>query len=400
MPAIPRPFIAASAAVVGTSAIALSPVAVTPPNLYGAPVIQAVQLTASTDWSDIYSRAGESANKLIDIWRQAPAPILEQIIANQISYLKQLPNFAGIAGQIQDNLQSAFAAPTAPDTSTLDGTHRTFYNLLPAIEQLPGIPELLQLKISPTGKQLLAFATTSLSGVLVGFAGPIVGPLLVLASGLESIRTDLGAATPDVAAAMSTLAGIPAAMTDAFLNGGQHVDLTALVKAVGPSIGVSFPDGVQVGIALGGLLSPGGSAFNALDFSYDNNLLGLFHIHVPLATGTPAGPIGSMMELGRAIAKAIGWQEPSSAAAAKSTAAKSLVAANEVPSSVVNSDTPTVSVPVSVATAAKAPAVKADKAIRAVPGSGSADRAAKKSPASAGSGKASSARAKSARAAG
>ena len=95
MPAIPRPFIAASAAVVGTSAIAMSPVAVTPPNLYAAPVIQAVQLTASTDWADIYSRAGQSANELLDIWRQAPAPILQQIIANQIAYLKQLPDLAG-----------------------------------------------------------------------------------------------------------------------------------------------------------------------------------------------------------------------------------------------------------------------------------------------------------------
>ena len=303
--------------------------------------------TATTDWADVFSQAGANAQALFDTWREAPAPILQQIAANLATYLMELPDLPGIAAQIQTNFQAALAAPLAPDTSTLDNTHRTFYELLPAVMQLPGIPDLLQLSISPTGKQLLAFSTTALSGVLLGMAGPVLGPLVVLASSLESIRTDLGAATPDVASAMSTLANIPAAMTDAFLNGGEHVDLTALAKAFGPAIGVSFPDGVEVGIALGGLLSPGGSIFNALDFAYDNDLLGVLHIHVPLATGNAVGPIGAMMEFGRTIAKAIGWEAPANPAAAQSAAAKSgLAAANEVPSSVVNSATPTVSVPI------------------------------------------------------
>ena len=296
MPAIPRPFIAAGVAVVGTSAIAMSPVLVPPLSLRAE---AAIQLTATTDWADVFSQAGANAQALFDTWREAPAPILQQIAANLARYLMELPDLPGIAAQIQAHFQAALTAPLAPDTSTLDNTHRTFYELLPAVMQLPGIPDLLQLSISPTGKQLLAFSTTALSGVLLGMAGPVLGPLVVLASSLESIRTDLGAATPDVASAMSTLANIPAAMTDAFLNGGEHVDLTALAKAFGPAIGVSFPDGVEVGIALGGLLSPGGSIFNALDFAYDNDLLGVLHIHVPLATGTAVGPIGAMMEFGQ-----------------------------------------------------------------------------------------------------
>ncbi|MBB3605532.1 hypothetical protein FHT40_005219 [Mycolicibacterium sp. BK556] len=387
MPAIPRPFIAAGVAVVGTSAIAMSPVVAPPPQIHAAP---AVQLIASTDWAQVLATAGENATDLFNTWRQAPAPILQQIAANLRTYLTELPDLPGITAQIQANLQNALAAPLAPDPSTLDTTHRTFYELLPAIEQLPGIPDLLQLSISPMGKRLLAFSTTALSGVLVGLAGPAIGPLLVLASSLESIRGDLTAATPDPASALATLAGIPAAMTDAFLNGGQHVDLTALVKAVGPAIGVSFPDGVQVGIALGGLLSPGGSAFNALDFAYDNDLLGVLHIHVPLATGTPAGPIGSMMEFARAIAKAIGWQAPASAAAAASTvspAARSLAAANEVPRSVVDSTTPTVSAPIT-GKAGTNRVVKADKGTRAESRS---DTAAKRPSTAAGSGKGSTA---------
>ncbi|KAA0110214.1 outer membrane porin GjpA [Mycolicibacterium sp. P1-5] len=387
MPAIPHPFIAAGVALVGTSAIALSPVTVPPPAMRSAP---AIQLAASTDWADIFTRAGQSAQQLFDSWRQAPAPILQQIIANQVSYLQQLPDFAAIATHIQTNLQAALAAPTAADPSTLDTVHRTFYELLPVVLQ---VPELLQLNISPLGRQLLAFSTSPLSGLILGMAGPVLGPLIVLASGLEAVRSKLTAPTPDVAGALSALTNIPAAMTDAFLNGGQHLDLTALATTFGPAIGVSFPAGVQVGIALGGLLSPGGSIFNTLDFAYDNNLLGL-PVHIPIATGTPVGAIAAFMNFTRAIARAIGWTAPAAAAAPAAaqgvTTQTGLAAASEVPRSVVNADTPTL-------TATLTPKAATSRDVKAGKGSATATHTtatAKRTPAAAGSGKGSSARAK------
>ncbi|WP_431237277.1 outer membrane porin GjpA [Mycolicibacterium aichiense] len=376
----------------GTSAIALSPVAVPPPSLYAEP---AIQLAASTDWADIFTRAGQNAQALLDTWQEAPAPILQQIVANQISYLKELPDFAAVANQIQSHLQAAIAAPTAPDLSTLDPTHGTFYQLLPAVLQLPGVPEALNLIISPTGRQLLGFSTTALSGLILGMAGPVLGPLIVLSSSVDAIRSELTAPTPDVAGALNTLTNIPAAMTDAFLNGGQHVDLTALATTFGPAIGVSFPAGVKVGIALGGLLSPGGSIFNALDFAYDNDLLGVLHIHVPLATGSPVGPIGAFMEFTRAIAKSIGWTAPATAtatAAARSAAAPSgLAPANEVPRSVL------ASVPTATVTTPITPKATTNREVKASKGSSAATRGhttVKRTPAAAGSGKGSSARAK------
>ena len=387
MYAVPRPLAAAGVALVGASAIAISPVSVAPPNIQVSP---AIELAASTDWADIFTRAGANAQALFDTWRQAPAPILQQIIANQISYLQELPDFAGIATQIQHNFQAALAAPLAPDLSTLDPTHGTFYNLLPAVLQLPGVPAALHLVISPTGEQLLAFSTSALSGLILGMAGPVLGPLIALQSGLDAVRADLTASTPDVAGALSTLGGIPAAMTDAFLNGGQHIDLTALAKTFGPAIGVSFPAGVQVGIALGGLLSPGGSIFNALDFAFDSNLLGV-HIHVPLATGTGVGPIGAFIHFTRTIAKAIGWTPPAGAATAQSvTTQTTLAAANEVPRSVVNSETPTLTAPVT-------PKATTNREVKVGKGGGTAARTnttAKRTPAAAGSGKGSSARTK------
>ncbi|WP_142391413.1 outer membrane porin GjpA [Mycobacterium sp. ENV421] len=393
MYAVPRPLVAATVAVVGASAIAISPVGPAGPAALDIHAAPAIQLAASTDLADIFTRAGQNTQALFDTWRQAPAPILQQIVANQIAYLKELPDFAAVADQIQTHLRAALAAPTAPDLSTLDSTHRAFYQLLPAVLQLPGVPDLLQLSISPTGKQLLAFSTTALSGVVLGMAGPVLGPLIVLSSSVDAIRAELTSPTPDVAAALNTLTNIPAAMTDAFLNGGQHVDLTALATTFGPAIGVSFPAGVKVGIALGGLLSPGGSIFNALDFAYDNDLLGVLHIHVPLATGSPVGPIGAFMEFTRAIAKSIGWTAPATAAAtARSAAAPSgLAAANEVPRSVL------ASVPTAAATTTIAPKATTKREAKASKGSSVAARGhttAKRTPAAAGSGKGSSARAK------
>ncbi len=330
MLATSRPFVAAGVAMVGATAIAISPV--TLPQL-DIRTEAAIHLTASPEWQDVLSTAGQNASALLNAWLAAPAPILQQIVANQQKYLSELPDLARIGSQLQANVQRALGVVSAADPTTLDGTHRTLYELLPAVLQLPGIPTLLQFTISATGQQLLAVSTTALSGVLLGLAGPVLGPLMVLQSSLGQIAAGVSAQTPDLAGAVSTLAAIPVAMTDAFLNGGQRVDLTALAQALGPSIGVTFPDGVQVGIALGGLLSPGGSIFNALDLAYDNNLLGVLHIHVPLATGTGVGPLGAMRELAEAIAKAIGWNGAPSTSAARSA----LAAADEVPASVLSS---------------------------------------------------------------
>ncbi len=86
-------------------------------------------------------------------------------------------------------------------------------------------------------------------------------------------------------------------MVGAFLNGGQVLDLTWLAPVLG------FPPLVtKFGLAMGGLLSPGGSLFNALDVAVtiEGDTL-----EIP---GVGAGPIGSLMGFDWAIASAIGWK--------------------------------------------------------------------------------------------
>jgi hypothetical protein len=188
----------------------------------------------------------------------------------------------------------------SPDPSTLDGAHRNFYNLLPYLEDFNLV------KLSPLGRLLVDFSTTSLSGVGLGLVGPVVGPAVVLGSNFNDAVSDLMAADPG--GALTTFANTPGQMLQAFLFGGVNVDITGLVAQLGPLIGVEFPPGISLGIVFGGLLSPGGSAFNSLDFNLQNTgVIGLpgVPIDAQLADGNPAGPFGSLADLAQVIGNGV-----------------------------------------------------------------------------------------------
>ncbi len=257
------------------------------------------------------------------------APVLQQIIANRIGYLQDLPDLPKILGEMQANLQAAANAFTAADPNTLDVAHQVVYALLPLVKEY--LSSLV--KISDTGMQLLAFATSPLSGVLLGLIGPGLGAALVLGENLNSIGADLAAA--DLGNALRTLIDTPAGMTDALLNGGGTVDITGLVTTFGPLIGVEFPDGVKIDLTLGGVFSPGGSMFNALGFDFGIDLFDIPDLlTIQLVPGAAVGPIGSVKLLRDAIARAIGWDGTSNPLAAPTTAAATTTAAAEVPRSV------------------------------------------------------------------
>ena len=120
-----------------------------------------------------------------------------------------------------------------------------------------------------------------------------------MSASTQAIIGNLTGDNPDPEAAFSDLIDIPAGMADAFLNGGQSLDLTPVLAALGPVLGVELPEGTKIGVAMGGLLSPGGSAFNALDITIE--ALGF-----PLTiAGQGPGAIGSLIGLSKVIAAAI-----------------------------------------------------------------------------------------------
>ncbi len=321
-----------SLAVTGVAIVSVGVIAATPvqPPLQDT-VEPAVALSADSDWLEIFDKAGLNAGNLASSAFDPPFPITQQSIANQIRYVGELPDVAGILEQIATNIARGATAPGSPSTDTMDAQHAFLFNALPIITSIPGVDLLFQ--ISPTGQMLLDFSASPLSGVVLGLAGPVVGPIAVLAANFQSVIADLAAANPDAARALSTVINTPAQMVDAFLNGNVHVDVTPLAEAFGPSLGVSFPEGTKVGIAFGGLLSPGGSIFNALDLDYERDILGLPLIRINLATGQGPGFIGSLIEMNKIIAKAIGWDGTGNPLGGNQESRSTPAAVDEIPAS-------------------------------------------------------------------
>ena len=320
-----RPYATAGIALVGASVIAIGPVAAPPPD---AEISPQVRLSAAVDpitpWRNVISDADTNLSDLAAAWREDPAPALRQVIANQIGYLRELPNFPAIIEQIGANLEGAITAPFAKDLGTLEPGHDFAFPIVTGGLPDLGIPALLPAELQP----LLDLTTTYLSGVALGLISPVVGPGLALGASTQAIIGNLTGDDPDPEAAVNDLINIPAGMADAFLNGGQSLDLTPVLAALGPVLGVELPEGTKIGVALGGVLSPGGSAFNALDITIE--ALGF-----PLTiTGQGPGAIGSLIGLSKVIAAAITPDDQASLTARPSTTSQTLSSSGDDPAQV------------------------------------------------------------------
>ncbi|PEG41224.1 hypothetical protein CQY20_06175 [Mycolicibacterium agri] len=273
----------------------------------------AIQLTAAVDpiaeWQQVLDDAEANLTARIDEWRSAPFPVVQQFIANQIGYVGELPDVEAIAEQVVANLQAAAEAPFVEDQDTLDPLHLIVYNIL--VTGIPGmLPPLLPAELVP----IVAFSTSSLSGVLLGLVGPVIGPALALVANTQVMMESVTGETPSMETALNALVNTPANMADAFLNGGQVLDLTPVISLVGSDL---LPEGTTVGVKFGGLLSPGGSIFNALDLNIPlDDILGVpADLAVP---GQGPGAIGSLIDLSKVVAKAIGWEAPEPAVESRS----------------------------------------------------------------------------------
>lgn len=300
-----RSYLTAGIAAFGAGAIALAPVQplpAAPPLPSALTSTLAVNLAASIDpitpWIETLQAAGDNISGLFTDWAEAPFPIIAQVIANQITYLGELPDIGAILGQVVDNVGNAIRAPFAADPANISDAQID-----------PPLPRLVQLAIGGNTRQnvypligLLApalepiaeFATTPISGLLVGAIGPIVGPALALVNSVSAIIEALGAS--DFTGALNALINIPANVVNAFLNGGPVLDLTTIL----PALGIVLPPEISnIGIAMGGLLSPGGVAFDALQTTA--SVAGI----TAAIPGLPVGPIGSLIGLTKSIADAI-----------------------------------------------------------------------------------------------
>ncbi len=192
---------------------------------------------------------------------QAVFPLLQTVIANQITYFQELTN--GNAGlipeQILGNVQTFFNAPWSPgdpagtyvsgtEVASLAGlplSQQSIFALLPTV--LGFTPE--EWDASPL-KPVVNFTATYYSGQVVGLLGPLLAPVIELTRSFTAIGAFFEAG--DVTGAINELINIPANVTNAVLNGGGVLDLTGVVNAISPLP----PEVESIGLNLGGLISP------------------------------------------------------------------------------------------------------------------------------------------------
>jgi hypothetical protein len=107
-------------------------------------------------------------------------------------------------------------------------------------------------------------------------------------------------ATRDLTTAFDDLVNIPTSLVGAVLNGYDDLDLSSLLSLLPSDLfsGVSLS---SIEVAMPGLLSEGGSLFNALGLGID-----LSGVTLTLDPGHAPGALGSLVDLGQELAEAIG----------------------------------------------------------------------------------------------
>ena len=280
-----RSYLTAGVAALGVGAIALSPVQpISTPDqdrvtrsLAAALAAESTPIDPITPWVDTFETSIANIGALFDFYfsnpggytsplglegpGQAVFPLLQTIIANQMTYFEELGNgnAEAIPGQIWNNVQTFFNAPWSPGdpagtfvsgtalTSLLGAplSQQSIFALLPTV--LGFTPD--EWDASPL-KPVVDFTATYYSGQVVGLLGPLFAPLVELTRSFTAIGAFFEAG--DVTGAINELINIPANVTNAVLNGGGFLDLTGVVNAIQP-----LPDTVKsIGLNVGGLISP------------------------------------------------------------------------------------------------------------------------------------------------
>lgn len=317
-----RPWIAAGVAAVGASMVAATPIQ---PVSLPAVEIPDIQLTAGElsvfdplgSLAGIFDTASANATEVAGVFFEAPGAALQQTVVNQVNNLGAIISDPGSIGDVLEatgaNAKDVFGALTflVGDQKdflnplagqTLDTFHNLIYQMLNGTSLLGPIFGVDPLPDSML--PLLNLAASPLSGVAMGFAGPIVSPVVPFLNPLIGVLNDaIVGETVDPAALVSGMADAPFEAINGFFNGAT-LDLDPAAVLLGET-GI-LPDGFSIdglSLAFGGLLTPGdttggigGSLLNSLGI---DTILDI--------EGKGIGPIGALTNLSQMIAGTLGW---------------------------------------------------------------------------------------------
>jgi hypothetical protein len=298
----PRSYLTAGIAALGAGAIALTPIQPIPDQpaptavhaVNGLAVTLAATIDPITPWVNTFKTAAANIAILGEFSAQKPLPLLTTWAANQGTYIQELFSGQGnlIPGQIWNNITTLFTAPFDPgetfvlpvnwddpaqepkEVVVATGTNLSntqpaeLTGTTPARTSSPYDFNLLGLQLiagsafnpyndpvivnlSFAAAPVLRILNTPISGQVISALGPLLSPVVALTRSFTAVGGYLKAGK--FGEAINELINIPAAMTNAFLNGAGFFDVVPLIKPF-----VTLPDdfeNLQAGINLGGLLN-------------------------------------------------------------------------------------------------------------------------------------------------
>ncbi|WP_431237293.1 hypothetical protein ACQ86B_21150 [Mycolicibacterium aichiense] len=296
-----RPYATAGVALVGASVIAISPLA---PPLPDAHALQrsissvGVELSAAVNpienWVQVFQQSAANLGELGQQFAADPAPILSQVVANQLASLKALQtaytNDAANLKQIFESVPGALETARGQlQSGDIVGAFDTFNNtvVIPlALNLVTVVSDSTVPLVNTVNNFAKVFATlpNAVFQVVLPMTFPLVSTINAAVQTMQDVYD--GAAASDPGAVINALVNLPANLVGGFLNGS--------------------------GTVLGFINAPGLLTPYSPDFGF-----------------LASGPIASLLQLRDVIAEAIGAPLPTTAAAT-SAAAKAPAAAKTV----------------------------------------------------------------------
>lgn len=241
-------------ALIGASAIALTPIALTPQQaqLPSIPVSSiAATLTASTistvdpftAWVQVLTTTFDNIAALGQQVQADPAPILEQILANQIGYLNTISSgLASAGGSLAAGLtalpQSLLQAAQQLADGQISGGLNTAFQAMINLVQSPALQLIPLLDIPGQVMQNMTNVVKAAPGFLVYAGLAMVSTVNGVASAFEdtaqAVYDAVGAG--NLGAAITAIVNAPAALTDAFLNGYPSTGAVGILTPLGVGI--------------------------------------------------------------------------------------------------------------------------------------------------------------------
>lgn len=242
-----RPYLAAGVALVGATAIAVSPIAPPAPDIQ-LPTFHAssapVALSAVTNpielWGEVIETSLGNLNARGQQWLANPTPILRQILANQLYSATNLPNIVhALAARLGDMnpadptsvpaMLQQFITNQVNGVGILTDTLKTLLDQLVAVMNPAdpfGVPATIQKMLTEIadGEFEMGFTTFASLGVAIGFpvimaSFPIAGVISQPFKDLANIIDPTGVASAPLRNLARFIDTVPAVLPSVLLNG-------------------------------------------------------------------------------------------------------------------------------------------------------------------------------------